>query len=686
MAYASSDTKDSGETAAAMPDPRISTPSLGVCYYPEQWDEGRWPADLQGMSRLGIRYVRVAEFAWSRFEPTSESYDFSWLHRFLDLAEKEGLSVVVGTPTAAPPKWLVDSMPEMIALDENGLPRAFGSRRHYCFSHQGYRTACRRIVTRLAQAVGTHPAIYAWQIDNEYGCHGTAISYSPAARVRFRHWLRERYPTIDDLNQAWGNVFWSLEYRDFDEIELPNRTPTDPIPGHSLDFRRFTSDMIREFQQVQIEVLRQISPTRPITHNFMAGFTDFEHFEVARDLDFASWDAYPLGFLASVPLFSQEHRKKFLRSGDPDYGPFHHDLYRACGRGRWWVMEQQPGPVNWGPYNPTPQPGMVRLWTLEAFAHGAEVVSYFRWRQAPFGQEQYHSGLHLPNGEPDAGYAEVAQLSQELGVLTGETTLRGDVALVYDYEAAWALGIQPQSSEFRYPQEVFRFYRTVRELGLNVDIVPQGGDLTGYRLILVPPLPIVRPEFLEALRHSSGIVLFAPRLGSKTAHFHIPDKLPPGPIQEFLPLRVLRVDSLPRFAPQPVRWNEATYAAEIWREQVASDLEPLARFAEGHGALFRHQRFLYLAGVPDGRWLGDLLRMIVVEQELPILDLPEGVRTRRLGSLRFFFNYNPYPVQLALGQGFEALIGDPNLNPAGVLIIRELGGGHRGSKRGRRGE
>ena len=161
----------------------------------------------------------------------------------------------------------------------------------------------------------------------------------------------------------------------------------------------------------------------------MGGFTDFEHFEVARDLDFASWDAYPLGFLASFPLFSERHRNHFLRSGDPDLGPFHHDLYRACGRGRWWVMEQQPGPVNWAPYNPVPLPGMVRLWTLEAFAHGAEVVSFFRWRQAPFGQEQYHSGLHLPNGEPDAACAEVAQLSQELVVFAGQTTRQGDVAI-----------------------------------------------------------------------------------------------------------------------------------------------------------------------------------------------------------------------------------------------------------------
>jgi beta-galactosidase len=609
----------------------------------------------------------------SRLEPEPGKFNFTWLERFLDLAQSAGLAAVVGTPTASPPKWLVDSMPDMIALDEDGLPRAFGSRRHYCFSHEGYRAECRQIVTRMAHALGDHPAVYAWQIDNEYGCHNTAISYSPAARTRFRQWLRQRYNNIAALNQAWGNVFWSMEYRDFDEIDLPNRTPTEPNPAHSLDFRRFSSDMIREFQRLQMDVLRQLSPGRPVTHNFMGGFTDFEHFAVAGDLDFASWDSYPLGFLASSPLFPEGHRKHFLHSGDPDYVPLHHDLYRACGRGRWWVMEQQPGPVNWAPYNPAPLAGMVRLWALEAFAHGAEVVSFFRWRQAPFGQEQYHSGLHLPTGEPDTACAEIAQLRKELSLLDGQAPRRGDVALVYDYESAWAISIQPQSKEFVYATEVFRFYRSVRRLGLDLDIVPQGGDLTGYRLIVVPPLPIVRPEFLEALHRSSGLVVFGPRLGSKTVHFRIPDNLPPGPLQELLPLRVLRVDSLPRFAPKPLHWNGELYAAQTWVEQVASDLEPVARFEDGHGALFRHDRFLYLAGLPDDRWLGDLVKMAVTEQNLSIMELPEGVRPRRLGNLRCFFNYNPHPVYLAAPEGLELLVGGPDLPPAGVLIGREKG-------------
>jgi beta-galactosidase len=215
------------------------------------------------------------------------------------------------------------------------------------------------------------------------------------------------------------------------------------------------------------------------------------------------------------------------------------------------------------------------------------------------------------------------------------------------------------------------YYRAVRQRGLDVDIVPQGGDLTGYRLILVPPLPIIRPEFLEALRRSSGMVLFGPRLGSKTAHFRIPEDLPPGPIQEFLPLRVLRVDTLPRFAPQPVYWYGELYAAETWVEHVASDLEPVARFEDGHGALFRHDRFFYLAGLPDDRWFEDLVKMAVTEQALPIVDLPEGVRTRRLGSLRCFFNYNPYPVQLSFRAGLETLVGGTDLAPAGVFIGRE---------------
>ena len=653
-----------------MPDHLPSKRSLGVCYYPEHWEESRWQSDLAEMAKLGIRYVRVAEFAWSLMEPVQGSFDFAWLVRFLDLAQAAGLSVVMGTPTACPPKWLVDSMPDMLALDKNGIPRAFGSRRHYCFSHEGYRAECRHIVRHLADAVGNHPAVGAWQIDNEFGCHDTVLSYSAAARDRFRSWLRAQYGIVANLNKAWGNVFWSMEYRDFDAIELPVRTPAEPNPSHVLDFRRFSSEMVREFQAVQIEILRVRSPGRPITHNFMGGFTDFDHYAVAGDLDFASWDSYPLGFLASFPQFSKEHRNEFLRAGDPDFVAFHHDLYRACGRGRWWIMEQQPGPVNWADHNPIPQPGMVRLWTLEAFAHGAEVVSYFRWRQAPFAQEQYHAGLHLPNGRRDVACAEIEQLSRELPCFDDAAPQRADAALVYDYQAMWTTEIQPQSAHFSYLTESLRCYRALRQLGLDVDIVRPGSDLSGYRLVIVPSLPIVSAEFVEQVRRCPGVSLFGPRLGSKTDHFHIPDNLSPGAMQDLLPLQVLRVDSLPDDVPVTLEWNSTSYSAHTWVEQTDSALTPLARYADGHAALYRHGRSLYLTGLPDDRWLGDLVRSLALEQGLEVQELPAGVRLRRSGTLRCCFNYNAHPVDFPLPDGAEIVVGGRTMPAAGVTIWR----------------
>ena len=406
----------------------------------------------------------------------------------------------------------------MVAVDANGLPRKFGSRRHYCFSHGPYRKECARIVTELARRFGVHPAVAAWQTDNEYGCHNTVLSYSISALLGFREWLKIKYGSIAQLNRAWGNVFWSMEYRNFDEIELPNLTVTKPNPSHELDFMRFSSNQVKIFNRIQVEIIRQYSPGRTILHNFMGRFSDFDHFALSEDLDAAGWDSYPLGFLSEMNA-PDSHKLRYLRSGDPDFVGFHHDLYRICGRGRWWVLEQQPGPVNWAAYNPAPHPGMIRFWTHEAFAHGAEVVSYFRWRQAPFAQEQMHAGLNLPNYEPDQASIEAAQVFKEnseldLGAVTG-----AKVAIVYDYEAAWTLGIQPQGNTFDYMEFVLRFYRAFRRLGLNVDVVPQRAPLDLYSVVAIPSLPIVQAGLVESLERFRGQVLIAPRAGSKTADF-----------------------------------------------------------------------------------------------------------------------------------------------------------------------
>lgn len=188
---------------------------LGVCYYPEQWPRKLWKKDARRMRALGIEYVRVGEFAWAKLEPAPSSFRWRWLDEALSVFEKAGLKVVLGTPTAAPPKWLVDKYPEILPVDHEGKTRKFGSRRHYCFSSPVYRAETERIVTTLADRYGDHPAVVSWQLDNEYGCHDTVRCYCPRCRDAFRGWLKERYRDIEALNEAWGAVFWSQSYRNF---------------------------------------------------------------------------------------------------------------------------------------------------------------------------------------------------------------------------------------------------------------------------------------------------------------------------------------------------------------------------------------------------------------------------------------------------------------------------------------
>ncbi|MEO8883296.1 MAG: beta-galactosidase, partial [Devosia sp.] len=202
----------------------MTTPALGVCYYPEHWPESVWERDAAQMAEVGITYVRIGEFAWSKLEPRPDDLQFDWLIAAMDTLGRHGLKVIVGTPTATPPRWIVDKLPDMVAIDATGRPRNFGSRRHYDFSHLGYRAESARIAQIIADRVGQHPALGGWQTDNEYGCHATTYSYSESARRGFRYWLREKYKTIEALNEAWGNVFWSMEYNDFDQIDLPYLT------------------------------------------------------------------------------------------------------------------------------------------------------------------------------------------------------------------------------------------------------------------------------------------------------------------------------------------------------------------------------------------------------------------------------------------------------------------------------
>jgi len=252
-----------------------------------------------------------------------------------------------------------------------------------------------------------------------------------------------------------------MEYENFDQIDLPNLTVTQPNPSHVLDFRRFSSDQVISFNRLQTDIIKSYSDA-PIAHNFMGKTTEFDHFKVGEDLDIASWDSYPLGFLEDRVIASSEFKQAFARQGDPDFQAFHHDLYRSVGNGRWWVMEQQPGPVNWAPYNPSPLPGMVRLWSWEAFAHGAEAVCYFRWRQAPFAQEQMHAGLLRPDSADAPALAEAKQVAKEISEAPSVEACVSEVALLFDYQSDWMWQTLPQGRGLEYFNLVYDNYRALR--------------------------------------------------------------------------------------------------------------------------------------------------------------------------------------------------------------------------------
>ncbi|WP_425081950.1 beta-galactosidase [Ruegeria arenilitoris] len=632
-------------------------PELGVCYYPEHWPEEMWATDAAQMVETGLSWVRIGEFAWSRMEPTPGDLQFDWLDRAIEVLGAVGLKVVLGTPTATPPRWMLEKHPDMLAVDAQGQPCKFGSRRHYCFSHQGYIAECARIVRLMGERYGRNPHVAAWQIDNEYGCHDTTVSYSQPALREFQWWLADQYGSVDALNAAWGNVFWSMEYAGFDQIDLPNLTVTEPNPAHVLAFRRFSSDQVVMFNKAQVDALRPLTDA-PLLHNYMGRVLDFDHFKVGADLDIATWDSYPIGFLSDRLEADEAHKAAFLQQGDPDMQAFHHDLYRAVGRGRWWVMEQQPGPVNWAPYNPAPLPGMVRLWSLEAVAHGAEMVSYFRWRQAPFAQEQMHAGLLTPNNTPAPALAEARQTAVDLAELGALTQTQADVAIVFDYASDWAWATQPQGAGFNYFRLVFSAYRALRRAGLSVDFIAASETpKTGYKLILAPGLATLDDDLETRLTEVCDLAILGPRTGAITRDFQIPTSGRPG--LSGLDCEVDLVETLPSNVQRDVNGGGA---AQHWVDRLSGDAPDLLTFVDGTSALKGENGLWYLAGFPDEALWDRVISMAAQTVDMTLHAMPEGLRRRETEQYIFLINYTAAPV---LWNGHEIAACDVVILPNG---------------------
>lgn len=649
---------------------------LGVCYYPEHWPEAQWADDVRMMRELGLDYVRIGEFAWSRIEPSRDNFQFGWLDKAIDTLAAAGLKIVFGTPTATPPKWLIDEHPEILPVDpEAGRVRGFGSRRHYDFSSEIYQKEALRISEVLVKRYGTHAAIEGWQTDNEISCHDTTVSGSDAALKGFRAWCRNRYENIDALNQAWGNVFWSMEYLDFDSIDLPILAVTETNPAHRLAFLRYSSDKVIEFHDKMVAVIRKYAPGKWVTHNFIPKEDLYiDTYALGAPIDFASYDNYPLGradlAFADAPA---DVMRKYMRTGHPDFGAFYHDTTRSFSAGDFWVMEQQPGPVNWAPHNPRPLPGMVRFWSLEAFAHGAACVSYFRWRQVPYAQEQMHAALLRPDNSKATAWPEVEQVRHEIDALSvlAEGKQRAAVAIVTDVEALWITEAQRQGRAYDFRKLEFAYYSALRQLGVDVEFVSKDHALDGYDLVIAPCLPVVSDAFMEKCKNSGARIVFGPRSGSKTPEFSIPENLAPGAIQSSIPAKVLSVETLRADCPEPLIWNEQEFEARAWCEELQiDDAEVIATYGTGEPAAATKEDMTYLGTVTDESFLKAFLKSECEKAGLTTFDLPEDMRLVRRGNLQFAFNFAAEPQAAPVPDTAEIVLGNLMVGAHDVTIWR----------------
>ena len=431
-----------------------------------------------------------------------------------------------------------------------------------------------------------------------------------------------------------------------------------------MAFWRFSSDQVASFNKLQVDLIRTHSPGRDVMHNYMGNFTEFDHYQTGKDLDIAAWDNYPLGFLDRDSA-NIEDRQKWFRTGHPDSSAFHHDLYR--GVGRLWVIEQQPGPVNWAPHNPAPLPGMVRLWALEALAHGAEVMSWFRWRQAPFAQEQMHTGLLLPDGTEDEAAIEAREVFKDIQSLLDADKLNESpkplVAIVFDYPGDQMLRIQPQGQNYDPLGWVQQIYTSVRRCGVNVDIVSPHQPLTDYKMVVLVNSVSICDELHQQLSTFDGHVVIGPRCGSKTEEYSIPPTLPPGVLQSLMPIKVTRVESLPDFV--DIEADDASSAVR-WREKVESNVKPTAKFPDTWGLYYQKDRCHYLNACLNQESLLKYMSSRLEDAGLKITPCAEGLRLQQRGSYVFAFNFGP--DTLTLDHKGPFVIGGSVLEPAGVSV------------------
>ncbi|TMR91371.1 beta-galactosidase [Nonomuraea basaltis] len=517
--------------------------AYGGDWNPEQWPEETWEQDVALMREAGVNRVSVGIFSWSMLEPVEGVFDFDWFDRVMDLLAANGIQANLATPTASPPPWFSDTYPEALPVDADGRRLYHGSRQGFCPSSPIYREKALRIAEQVATRYRDHPALALWHVHNEYGCHN-ARCYCDTSAAAFRAWLRARYASLDELNDAWGTAFWSQRYGDWAQILPPRATLSFPNPGQQLDFRRFSSDALVELYVAERDLLKTITPEVPATTNLMAG---------------AHWDMDCWAFAAELDVVSTDHYLVGARAEPHIDLAFAADYARSLNGGRpWLLMEHSTSAVNWQPRNLAKAPGELRRNSLQHLARGADGIMFFQWRASRAGAEKWHSAMLPHAGTNTKIFREVAALGAELAGLSDVvgSTVKADVAILLDHSSVWAQDHPAQPTTDLDPvEEVKRWHAALWRAGVTCDLAHPEGDLTGYRLVLVPALYLVSEAGaanLEGFVRRGGVTLVGPYSGIVDDHDRVRLGGYPGAwrdllgvtVEEFFPLDgPIRLDS-----------------------------------------------------------------------------------------------------------------------------------------------
>lgn len=546
---------------------------FGADYNPEQWPREVWADDVRLMKEAGVNIVSLGIFSWALLEPRDGEWDFSWLDDIMALLHENGVDVALATATASPPAWLTTAHPEVLPQTEDGTILWPGGRQHWRATSPVFRDYALRLVRALAERYADHPALVAWHINNELGCHNL-YDYSDDAARAFRVWLQEHYASLDELNAAWGTAFWSQNYVEWEHILPPRTAAAQGNPGQRLDFERFSSDAQRDHLRAETAVLREITPSVPTTTNFMVA----QH---VRDIDYPSW-------VGDVDFVANDH---YLRAGEigRDDLSFWANLTGNIAEGRpWFLMEHATSAINWREVNPPKRTGELMRDALTHVAHGADAVCYFQWRQSRAGGERFHSGMVPHAGETSRVFRDVVALGAELKALapvTGSHREKARVALLFDYESWWVSGRDSHPSEaLQYDVETLAWYRALLDLGVRVDVLPVGASFDGYDVVIAPMLHVVTDDLrirLEEVVNDGRHLVTTYFSGIVDEHDRVWLGGYPGALRGVLGVTV--EEFVPLLVDAPIALTSGAVAS-TWTERivhVGDDVEVLDTYADG---------------------------------------------------------------------------------------------------------